>query len=503
MVAAAKRITSKNQAAFKQLEEDRELINNERRAKTTANEAAAQYFMARSRWFQYFIDGRGRNLDKDCGYPEGPTLPKTFMEFYKSDGIAQRVVDFLPQESWAFDPDVYEDSTNKKSSFIKEYMELVDRLNVYGELERADCLSRVGHYGGILLGFDDSADLARPVAGVIPKPGRPTKKQLQLLYMRPLDESLVNIAAMETDPNSPRYGQPTAYRITMSDPTADPFTGVAVSLSEWEVHWTRFLHLADNLHSSLIFGEPAMEPVFHRLLDIRKLLGGSAEMYWKGALPGISFETPAELAAEIDLDRDSIRKEIQAYELGLQRYLAIVGVTAKSLAPQVSSPKDQLMEQYRAIAMNQNCPIRVWMGSEEGKMAATQDSRAWGKRVARRQKRHNTPHILRPFTDRMIMVGQLPPYKKFNADWPDLHTPTSDDKANVARKMAAALKDYVVGGCGVIMAPEDFLVVACNVTEDQAKEFVKRAKLNKIATVPTGSTGLGAQSGGPGGAGSL
>jgi hypothetical protein len=477
-----------------------ELAEREVKSKIAANESAALFFQARSRWFRWFMDERGREIEKDCGHPTGPLLAATMKEMYEKDGVAQRVVDFLPMESWAYDPDVY-DSLTGDTPFDREFPDFADRLNLYGELERADCQSRIGCYGGVLLGFDDSDDLERPVKGTEKGVGRPAQTPPDLLYMRPLDETFVQIAEMEADPSDPRYGQPTKYRITMVDPTEDPNSGFATDGGLFTVHWTRFLHIADNTRSNRVFGMPAMQPVYNRILDIRKLLGGSAEMYWKGALPGFSFEAPPELAAQIELDREEIRTEIDRYDRGLQRYLALVGVTAKSLAPQVASPKDQLMAQYQAIALHVGCPLRTWMGSEEGKLAATQDSRAWGKRVARRQKRHNTPNLIRAFTDRMILVKRLPAYKNFNAEWPDLHTPTSDDKANIARKIAAALKDFVVGGCGVIMDPVDFFMEALNVTEERAKEIVRKAGLNKIATVPTGSTGLGGPSGGAAGAG--
>jgi hypothetical protein len=58
---------------------------------------------------------------------------------------------------------------------------------------------------------------------------------------------------------------------------------------------------------------------------------------------------------------------------------------------------------YMAIALG--VPKRVFMGSEQGELASSQDSKSWGKRVIKRQNEYLTPMLIRPFIDRLIAMG--------------------------------------------------------------------------------------------------
>jgi hypothetical protein len=117
-----------------------------------------------------------------------------------------------------------------------------------------------------------------------------TDPTTRLLFLRSFDESQVQVVQYEANVRNPRWGQPIMYRITLND-SRESHSGIGLPNASIRVHWSRVIHLADNLGSSEIFGVPRMRPVLNRLLDLRKLYSGSAEMYWRGAFPGISLET--------------------------------------------------------------------------------------------------------------------------------------------------------------------------------------------------------------------
>src|SRR5574337_154677 len=131
--------------------------------------------------------------------------------------------------------------------------------------------------------------------------GKKSKKAYPggMLFMRCFDEMLVQVVQYEADLRNPRFGRPIMYLVTLNDPRY-PHTGIGLPLATLRVHWSRVIHLADSIRSSEIFGMPRMQPVFNNLLDLRKLYGGSAEMYWQGALPGISFETNPNLGGDVN-----------------------------------------------------------------------------------------------------------------------------------------------------------------------------------------------------------
>lgn len=437
------------------------------------------------------IDSR-KDIDYECGYPTHPTSEQYRM-MYDREGIAERVVSVYPKESWAMDPMIYETEDESETTFEKAWDEFNKRHNAIHYLERIDELSGIGHYGVLLLGIDDKQpDLSQPVDG-LPADDQPLEDatplaegRYKLNFIRPIDESLVNVASYETDPTHPRYGYPKTYNITLSDPHNMETDGAGIQPGQEQtaVHWHRIIHIADNCKSSEVFGVPRMRPVFNRLYDLRKLLGGSAEMFWKGAFPGYSFEVDPEVqkATGLPIDTEALREEFENYSSGLQRYMAATGVTAKSLSPQVADPGGHVDVQLQAIAITLGVPLRVFMGSEQAKLASTQDTRNWNKRLRRRQEKYITPMIIRRFVDRMIVLGILPQPSEYFVEWPDLDAPSEEDKANVAKVMTEAMSKYVTGGVDQLIPPKEYMMFMLGMTKEEA-DAIEEASLGYQAEI--------------------
>lgn len=222
-----------------------------------------------------------------------------------------------------------------------------------------------------------------------------------------------------------------------------------------------------------VFGVPRMQKNFNRLLDVRKILGGSAEMFWKGGFPGYSFEVNSGLDGA-EVDTSSLRAEMDNYMTGLQRYLALEGVSAKSLAPQVADPKNHLDCQLAAIALSEGIPQRILFGSERGELASSQDAKAWNSRLRKRQEQYLTPFVVRPFVDRLIALGILPvPEEGYTIFWPDLTTQSDQEKAEVVRTWADALAKYVAGDVGQVVPIDSFLSILANMPQDQITEITE------------------------------
>lgn len=309
------------------------------------------------------------------------------------------------------------------------------------------------------------------------------KGGMQLNYLRVFDESLVVIDSYEKDLTNPRYGQPIFYNVRFVDVvTAAGATGTLTTVAK--VHWSRIIHVADDLVSSEVLGTPRMQDVYNNLLDVRKILGPSAEMFYKGAFPGYSFEVPPNLEQYIEIDKEGMRKEFEAYSNGLQRYLALTGVQAKSLAPQVASPKDHFDTQVEAICISKAVPKRVFMGSERAELASTQDARAWNRRLNRRQNDHVVPHIIRPLIDRLIAVGILPIPAEYFVEFEDLNTPSDTERATVAQLETQALAAYVAGGVDQIVPPQQYFIYVLGWTLERAEEVIKSAEEQIASTEP-------------------
>lgn len=494
---------------------------------------------------------RRRNYNEEYGWPadESPVDQEVYQRLFERFSIAAKVVEVMARESWLVRPEVYEDENPEVvTPFEQAWADLSRTLRgqqsyfvgkeanpIWEYLRRADEISGVGRYGVLLLGLDDGLDLNRPAAGfeekgslpadadprggmkVTAPPGgfsvnRHGRYELKvnaqatagrkLLYLRTLPESMATISKYETNPTSPRYGQPTEYNLSLSGIGQDSEAAVgsmSISQGSTPVHWSRCIHLADVHHQASpneTFAVPRMRPVLDHLLDLRlKLYGGCPEMYFQGAMPGLSFETTPGFE-DADIDLDDMRVEIENYSNGLQRFLRLVGVTVRQLAPQVSDPTPQISVLLEAIAIKIGMPKRKLTGSERGSLASTQDDATWDDRLKERCLDYVSPRVIAPFVDRCIAVGVLPPPQQFFIHWPDRTSQTAQEMAAVTVAKTQALVQYVQGGVWRLMAPRDFFVGVMGYSPAEAQDLIDNAREQIKALVgeahpltdPTGQT---------------
>jgi hypothetical protein len=447
----------------------------------------ANALISRSESVRRLLDPR-RSIDHECGYPEQPYGAEDYQSLYEREAVAARVVQVYPRECWACPPAVYED---EDADVVTPFEEAWDGLGrqlrgafgwhkeeagsaVWDVLRRADERSGVGHYGGVLIGIDDGLPLDTP-AELTPGPTARRK----LLYLRVFSEVSAAIKDLDPDPSSPRYGQPLTYSLSLASPQQYGQMG-GVSSETQTVHWTRFLHVADNVEEGNdVWGVPRMRPVLTKLLDVHKLYGGSAEMYWQGALPGFNVRlAPGVDPKSADIDIDGMRSAIEEYMGGLQRWMPTVGAEVHSLAPQVVDPRPQIEVQLQGIAVALAIPLRKLMGSERGELASSQDEGDWDGKVKARKQGHCTPRIVAPFVDRLIALGVLPQPGEagYVVWWPEQSRQTEAEKADIAVKRTQALAAYVAGGVEALIPPLDYLTRELGYTEEEATAILESAE---------------------------
>jgi hypothetical protein len=421
---------------------------------------------------------QSRDFNKECGYPEQVTLD-LMDKMYQREGVAQRVVHVYPVETWKTSPSVYSTKEEKQTSFEKAVEKIVERFNIWAVLERADRLSGIGCYGVILLGVNDGRKLHKPVQGVKDDSDGAilkarTAKNLDLTYIRVFDQRQVTILRLETDNSSPRYGKPVLYGIKMMNP-ADALISPVSSEKETTVHWTRIVHLADNRQSSEIAGVPRLEPAYNRIIDLLKVLGGAGEMFWKGGFPGLSFQVQPGLG-DIDFDPELFRRQIDEYAKGLQRYLRVVGIEVKSLAPQVADPTAQVDAALDQICITINCPKRIFLGTESAHLASTQDQKTWSDRINGRRSQYAVPYIIKPFFRRLMQMGVIPFVDEFFVDWVDAEEVDPLVRAQAFEKLVNGISQYCTSGMASLYSPLMFLTHILQVPLVEAELILEAAK---------------------------
>lgn len=369
--------------------------------------------------------GGDRNLYTALGYPTSISYTDYYSRFKRQD-IAKAIINRPIASTWSgvvavADPD-------DKTDELKEAYEALDKqLKLKGKFIRADKLSSIGRYGCLLLGLSDVKsidDMAAPIQ---------RSKGLKLLYVTPLDEENAKIKTWDEDTASPRYGLPATYQITIT--TAETKSKVFV------VNYERVIHITGEKVIDEIYGTPVLEPVWNRLMDLEKLVGGSAEMFWRGARPGYAGKVKDDFVAPDDF-KDIVEDQMKEYEHGLRRILINEGLDLNSLAQQIADPDKHVDIQIQMISAVTGIPKRILTGSERGELASSQDKEAWDSIITQRREEYAEMQIMKPFVDKMMMLGVLPQKDAYVVEWTSLYETTDKDKVEVGRVRAEALRAY-------------------------------------------------------------
>jgi len=429
------------------------LTDNEERdaALKIMNAVAVRASIASQLGMQY---GGDRDLYTALGYKSQPSFTDYIGKYYRQD-IARAVIDAPVRASWKEPPTIVESEEyayrrtrragqaykpSEDTPFEARWIEIQDKCRLFNRMSRVDRLAGIGTYAVLLLGFDDtdSGDLSKPV-----------EKASELLYATPYSMANADIKTYDTDSKSERYGLPLVYGVQMRSASA--------TIAK-EVHYSRLIHVAEDVLEDDSKGIPRLRAILNRLDDLEKIVGGSGEMFWRGAFPGLGFMKKEGTTVGAQ-DEDDMTDEIEEYIHGLKRYLKLEGIDIKEIAMQVADPSAHVSVQLDMIASATRIPKRILVGSERGELASSQDEKNWNDTIAARQREHCEAVIIRPTIDRLVSVGVMPETKEgYTVGWPDLSTPSDKEKAEVGEMIARAMKAYLeAAGAEQVLAIEMFL----------------------------------------------
>jgi len=402
--------------------------------------------------------GGARDIYQALGYEKEITFEK-YAGRYERQDMAKAVINRPISYTWKGDIVVGEEG-KEESTFADAWDSLYKELKLKSKFVRLDKLSSVGAYGIMLMGYSD-VSMNEDFQKQVEKSGN-----LELLYVKPLDQGSAPIKTYETDPNNPRFGLPKLYDLTFIQDGSDKEITITV-------HHSRILHVVPEPLASEVFGEPPLKGIWNRLVDLEKLVGGSAEMFWRGARPGYKAKI-AEGYQLSDPEEKKLQEQIDEYENYLRRFLVNQGVDVEALATQVSDPSKHVDVQIQLISAMTGIPKRILTGSERGELASTQDITSWYSLIQTRREEYAEEVIMRPFIDLCMEHGILPEVEEYTIIWTDLFSPSDKEKAEVGKIRTEALKAYSDSPTAqLVMPPDMFLKLIMGLEEEQLEEVVK------------------------------
>jgi hypothetical protein len=427
----------------------------------TAIASRAQLF---SRLGQQY--GGARDIYQALGYP----LEIKYEDYaarYSRQDMASAVINRPVNATWRGGVGIIEPDTKKEvTSLEKDWKSLNKSLKLDSVFRSLDKVTSVGKYGVLMLGLDDVSNqegFKQPVN---------TTGDRKLLYVRPFGEGAAEIKEWESDTTSERFGLPLIYQLTLQT-SSNRSSGVTDGTVD--VHYSRLIHVAFNTLQSELEGTPALRDIFNRLIDLEKIVGGSAEMYWRGARPGYQAKVDEDFQLTPDMKED-LQDQIDEYEHNLRRILANEGIEFKSLETQVSDPKSHVDVQVSMISAATGIPKRILTGSERGELASSEDRDSWFDLIDSRRDDQAENAIVRPFVDICIEYKILPGPKDeeqgYSLVWSDLWAPSEKQKVEIGKERATAIKDYTTNPVAmVIVPPKAFNKFVLGLDEDQLDEI--------------------------------
>jgi hypothetical protein len=382
--------------------------------------------------------GGERNLYKALGYKR-ELEPSDYRSRYRRNAVANRVVKALPKATWRGGAELIEDEDpNSETPFEKSWFDLELRLKIWTVLQRADILAGIGRYAIILIGAPGDLDQPLVQCGAD-----------EIAFLTPFAEEDAPIQRFEIDIHNERYGQPVMYMVKRTNMASA--NSMNSSTLARQVHWTRVIHIADGLLDDNIYGEPRLESIWNLLDDLEKVSGGGAEAFWRRADGGTQWDLDPTLDLPDETDPDNptadaspaalkqVKEDIEKIEHGLKKNIFTRGVKVNRMGSDVadfSNPVNSIISQ---ISAGTGIPQRVLMGSEQGKLAAKMDRSNWDDRVQDRRDDFAGPMIVRPFVDRLIGLGALPPPKLeggYDVRWSQLKILDDEQRSTIAGEWA-------------------------------------------------------------------
>ena len=366
----------------------------------------------------------GRDVFETLGYPR--TLkPENYREEYERGGIAERLVEVMPQATWLGGAQVFEnDDPRDVTEFEKAWTEMAERINLFSAFRRADILAGLGEFAVMVIG-GPGEKLSEELT---------TAKPNQIVGLWPYSQEFAAFNKINNDTTNERFGMPETYKVRLGQGKTTTARG------EQDIHWTRIVHVADGALSDEMIGKPRLRAVWNYLLDIQKIHGAGAEAFWRNAhqLNQLDLDPEVEMSPE---EETALESEIEEVRHDMRDWIRTRGLKIIRHGNNTANFGQNIDALMSLTSGTSGIPKRLLLGSERGELASTQDRATFAKVISARRTGYGEPQFVRAWTDRMIAINALPTPSEYTVVWPEDNQTTEDERLEMAAVMADINKD--------------------------------------------------------------
>lgn len=363
------------------------------------------------------------NVYLDYGYPDTVNF-NNMWNMYRRFGVAKNVVELPVDIGWS-SPPIIKFGEGDKAAASDEFEKLIDRLSMWQRMKGLDTRQRVGRYAGMFMRVRDGKSPDTPLEGSLSTPEA-------LMSMVPLYESQLKVVSTEEDPTSDNFGNPTMYQMQ---------GGVTGSRNEnatqsFQIHPSRIVIAAEGADNGSIYGIPILESVYNSLMDLRKVIGGGAEGFYKNAAQSIILELMDGASSKID--SAMLKKFNEKFDDFMRnrfrRGFWAPGMKVSQLQSTLINPKEFAAAALSDVAAGAQIPATILIGQQTGRLASDEDSSQFLGVVQSRRENFMT-QMIRDVIDWMMGHGIIK-IQKYVVEWDDLLASSDEDKLSNAQKLA-------------------------------------------------------------------
>lgn len=388
----------------------------------------------------------------DYGYPD--TLEfSNFWNMYRRFGIATNVVNLPVDIGWSSVPEV-----KATTQFISDFEKLLKTVPFWTRLKGLDQRQRVGRYGGLLMRVKDGKLLSEPLEG---KQNGPAS----LMDMIPLYESQLHVSDTNKDATSEDYGQPTMYEY---------YSSVAGNRNEnntesTKIHPSRVVIASEGADDGTIYGIPALECVYNSLMDLRKIIGGGGEGFYKNASQSVIFKLMDLAGASNNTDLlTKFEENFDDFQRNRQRRgLWTPGMDAEVLDAVLANPKEYFQSALNDVAAGSKIAATILTGQQTGRLASDEDSA--NTLAVIQSRRMNFMSDMTMDTFLWLIKWGILPASDIELEWDDLLARSDEDKLKNAESMAGINEKQFKSGGSVPFTGEEIREAAGYEAEEEGE----------------------------------
>lgn len=461
------------------------------------NENEFQPFMQRS---EFDNSNELQRLVSMLRYPDWVGYQDLLFMFTRHP-LGYRICTTYPQHCWNPNPVVLEmdNQTGKpESPFELACAAIAAKVDLYGQMERADVCAQVGQYGVLYVDYNDkrignapdsakqeySQNMLNPDTGknydspplCITRNDKVNWESIKgkgvdaINMVIPYQQSNAWPTQYITDTLSPSMGLVAYYNLQSggqifgSAQSTNLQYGAALPVTWNIVHASRCIHFCDRNVSNNILGIPALLPVFDDLMNSLRVSGGSAMVYQLNARGGLAMSIDQKENQSMDeLDKLDFQKQADDYANGYRRILFADGLKVSPINHTFASPEKAVEVYNQNISAGVGIPASILVGNKTGRLASDEDQKMFYANLKTRQERKCSQWI-RQFFDPLIANEVIPAPKNgtYRIFFPTLDL--SDDTANATNYNAIVLALAALGNA------KDAQV------ENEIPSFVNKAK---------------------------